>query len=302
MAMPDFQTLMLPLLRLCADGKETSRGEVMDGMAAQFHLTEQERAELLPSGSQHRFENRVAWARSYMIKAGLLESTRRGHFRITSRGTETLAGNPTRIDIKYLQQYPEFVEFKAAKSSALDETPTAADEPRSTPQEALEGAYQELRSSLEADLLKQVKTCSPQFFERLVVDLLVKMGYGGSLRDAGKAIGQSGDGGIDGIIKEDRLGLGIIYIQAKRWDGTIGRPEIQKFAGALQGQRAKRGVFITTSSFSSEAVEYAGRIDTRIALIEGKAMASLMVDHNVGVSGVASYEVKRMDSDYFVEE
>jgi restriction system protein len=233
----------------------------------------------------------------------LIESTRRGFFRLTERGRTVLASKPARIDVKFLEQFPEFVTFRDLRHEKEEDKPETEVTPiDATPEEALDSAYQRLRADLKAELLEQVKTASPSFFERLVVELLVRMGYGGTLRDAGQAVGKSGDGGIDGIIKEDRLGLDVIYIQAKRWDSTVGRPEIQKFAGALQGHRARKGVFITTSSFSADAADFASRIDSKIVLIDGAALARYMIDHNVGVSPSRSYEIKKIDSDYFTEE
>jgi restriction system protein len=232
-----------------------------------------------------------------MKKAGLLDTPRRGNIAITSRGREVLSSAPKRIDVAFLQQFPEFVEFRAVRRDKPPEPP-----PIETPEEVLEDAIQTLRDNLASDLLKQVRSSSPHLFEKVVVELLVKMGYGGSLKDAGQAVGRSGDEGIDGIIKEDRLGLDIIYIQAKRWANTVPRPEIQKFAGALQGQRAKKGVFITTSDFTKDAREYASKIDSKIILIDGEQLAQYMIDHNIGVAPVGSYEVKRVDSDYFAEE
>lgn len=307
MPIPDYQMLMLPLLRFAADGKDHTLRESVDILAAEFDLTSSERNELLPSGQQPIFNNRAGWASSYLKKAGLLESPRRGVFRITPRGSTVLAENPPRIDIRFLERFPEFIEFRnASRNSRETETrgtieSAVAATTEQTPEEALEAAYQSLRISLAQDILARILSCSPTFFERLVIELLVKMGYGGSRRDAGERIGQSGDGGIDGIIKEDRLGLDTIYIQAKRWQGSVGRPEIQKFVGALQGQRAKKGVFITTSSYSLEAIDYASRIDTKVVLIDGKLLSSLMMDFDVGVSVSASYIVKRIDSDYFEE-
>ncbi len=301
MSIPDYQSIMLPLLRLAGDGKEYSLRACISMLADEFGLSDNERKELLPSGKQARFDNRVGWAGTYMIKAGLLSRPRRAHYQITDRGQEVLASNPTEIDVKFLDQYQEFVSFRQPSneemSSAADTSQTLAE----TPEEALEEAHQTLQESLAVDIIQAIKQCSPEFFERLVVDLLVKMGYGGSRKEAGQAVGRGGDGGIDGIIKEDRLGLDIIYIQAKRWEGVVGRPEIQKFAGALQGNRARKGIFITTSSFTREAVEYATLIDTKIILIDGTRLADFMIEHNVGASTVATYEVKRIDSDYFVE-
>ena len=306
MPIPDYQTCMLPFLRFLADGSEHSLQEAEEYLARHFKLSEAQRAELLPSGQQGVFKNRIGWARTYLKKACLVVAPKRGVFKITDRGLETLAKNPVRIDGKFLEQFLEFTEFRdstkvtngirAGSDSVIAIPPTMT-----TPEEAIELAYQGLREQLAQELLAVVLNCSPTFFEQLVVDLLVKMGYGGSRRDAGERIGQTGDGGIDGIIKEDRLGLDAIFIQAKRWQGSVGRPEIQKFVGALQGQRAKKGVFITTSSYTPDAIDYASRIDTKVVLIDGKTLSALMIDFDVGVSVAASYVVKRVDSDYFEE-
>ncbi|MBX7228598.1 MAG: restriction endonuclease [Burkholderiaceae bacterium] len=302
MALPDYQSLMLPLLRFAADGSDHTTREAVEVLAAEFQLTATERNELLASGQQPVFNNRVGWANTYLKKAGLLESPRRGALRITSRGKEILSSNPSRIDVKYLERFPDFIEFREGpRNSRETQTESVIIATEQTPEEALELAHQRLRISLAQDILSRILSCSPTFFERLVVELLVKMGYGGSRRDAGERVGQSGDGGIDGIIKEDRLGLDTLYIQAKRWQGSVGRPEIQKFVGALQGQRAKKGVFITTSSYTAEAIEYSSRIDTKVVLIDGQLLANLMIDFDVGVSVSASYLVKRIDSDYFEE-
>lgn len=303
MAIPDFQSIMLPVLKFAGDGKEHSLRETIEALAEELALTNDERNELLPSGQQATFDNRVGWARTYLQKAGLLEATRRGYYKLTERGQQVLNQNPQQVNVAFLKQFPEFVEFQTPKRH---KTETAAaiettDEDQ-TPEETIEGAYHRIRQNLSADLLQTIKALSPAFFERLVIDLLVKMGYGGTRKDAGQAIGKSGDGGIDGIIKEDRLGLDIVYIQAKRWDGVVGRPEIQKFAGALQGQRAKKGIFITTSNFSPAAEEYVRLIESKIVLIDGATLAQLMIDFNIGVAPIASYELKRIDSDYFTEE
>jgi restriction system protein len=236
-----------------------------------------------------------------MKKAGLIESPKRGVNRITQRGLDVLKHKPDRIDVSFLAQFQEFKDFRALRHTKPDDEPEI-DLNNKTPEESLEAAYQKLRSDLAADLLQRLKTCSPTFFERLVVEVIVKMGYGGTRKDAVKAIGTSGDGGIDGIIKEDKLGLDAIYIQAKRWENTVGRPEIQKFVGALTGQRAKKGLFITTSNFSSDAEDYVSRIDAKVVLIDGETLAQLMIDHNVGVSTIGTYEIKKVDSDYFSEE
>lgn len=306
MAIPDYQTLMLPVLKLSEDRQEHSLREAVETLSAQLQLTEEERKTLLSSGQQTVIANRVGWARTYMKKAGLLEATRRGFVRITQRGLDVLKEGPSRIDDAYLNRFPEFAEFKSARGpkedAESDPAPIALSE--QTPEEEIEDAFQRIRNSLAAELLTTVRACSPERFERLVVDLLVRMGYGGTRQDAGQAIGRSGDGGIDGIIKEDRLGLDAIYIQAKRWADTnsVGRPEIQKFAGALQGHRARKGVFLTTSYFTKDAADYVDRIDSKIVLIDGERLANLMIDFGLGVTPIASYEVKRIDSDYFTDE
>ncbi|MBK7408744.1 MAG: restriction endonuclease [Saprospirales bacterium] len=305
MPIPDFQSIMLPLLKHVSDRKEHTFRGLIEDLAQKFKLTDEERRELLPSGQQPIFDNRVAWAKTYLKKAGLLDSSQRAIFQITDRGLEVLRQNPGQINIAFLKQFPEFVEFQTAKKED-NETDDSNTEEASvqTPEESLETAYQKIRKSLAQDLLSRVGTLSPAFFERLVVELLVKMGYGGSIKDAGRAIGRSGDEGIDGTIKEDKLGLDIIYIQAKRWKpgNTVGRPEIQKFVGALAGQGAKKGIFITTSSFTREALEYSPKNETKIVLIDGEQLAQLMIDYNLGVSPQQVYEVKRVDGDYFGEE
>ena len=303
MAVPDFQSLMLPLMEFAADGQEHSLREARDFLAKRLGVTDAEREELLPSGRQAVYDNRVAWAKTYLQQAGLLNSIRRGFFRITDRGRQLLAEKPDRIGIKLLDRFPEFVEFHKAspkKESSAEETPEAQE--KATPEEMLETAHQQIRNDLAADLLKRIKAAPPSFFERLVVELLVKMGYGGSRREAGKAIGKSGDEGIDGIINEDRLGLDTIYIQAKRWEGTVGRPEIQRFVGALHGKRARKGVFLTTGSFSVDAQDYVSRIDPKVVLIDGWELSELMIDFGLGVTTTATYEIRRVDSDYFGDE
>lgn len=301
MAIPDYQSMMLPLLKFASDGQDHSLHDTIEALADHFRLNEEERKELLPSGRQPVFDNRVSWARTYLTKAGLLAKTRRGYYRITPRGEQVLREQPQKINNAYLKRFPEFVEFQSRARSEESESVEDNNE-TVTPEEAIESAYQKLRQELAAELLNLIKERPPEFFERLVIDLLVSMGYGGSRKDAGQAIGRSGDDGIDGIIKEDRLGLDIIYVQAKRWEHVVGRPEIQKFAGALQGQRAKKGIFITTSTFTQEAREYAERIESKIVLMDGQTLAQLMIDHNVGVAVAATYVLKRVDSDYFADE
>ncbi|MFA6242971.1 MAG: restriction endonuclease, partial [Candidatus Hydrogenedentales bacterium] len=286
------------------DGRVHTLRETIDALRNEFKLTDEERKELLPSGRQCVFDNRVGWARTYLKKAGLLEAPRRGHVVITDRGRSVLAQEPNRIDVKFLEQFAEFIEFRDSSRNHDDDdtnAPTSTVE-AGTPEEALEASYLQLRSTLADEILEKVRESSPEFFERLVVELLVAMGYGGSRKDAGERVGRSGDEGIDGIIKEDRLGLDIIYIQAKRWESSVGRPEVQKFVGALQGQRARKGILITTSAFTRDASDYAGNLESKVILIDGKRLAQFMVDFNVGVSPVTSYEVKRVDTDYFVED
>jgi restriction system protein len=302
MAIPDYQTIMLPLLRFVGDGQVHSKHEAVEYLANWFELNEEERKELLPSGKQGIFDNRVAWASTYMKQAKLLESPKRGLFVITERGKQVLFEKPKKIDVKYLERFPEFIEFRQrGKEREKKEVKPKGTGVETNPEEALETAYQELKENLASELLENIKKCPPDFFERLVVDVLTKMGYGGSRKEAGQAIGRTGDEGIDGIIKEDKLGLDIIYIQAKRWENTVGRPEIQKFAGALQGQRARKGIFITTSNFSRDALDYVNNIESRIILIDGQRLAELMIEHRVGVSPVASYEMNKIDTDYFIE-
>ncbi len=297
---------MLPLLRLVSDKQEHGYRDLIDKLALEFKLTDEERKELLASGSQPVFDNRVGWAKTYLKKAGLIDAPKRATFVITELGLQTLKKNPDRIDAKYLRQFPAFLEFvRAGKTESENEEEAITQEAtEQTPEESLEKAYQRIRKSLAAELIAKVIDLSPAFFERLVIELLVKMGYGGSIKDAGKAIGKSGDEGIDGTIKEDRLGLDIIYVQAKRWKtgNVVGRPEIQKFVGALAGQGAKKGIFITTSSFTKEALDYTPKNETKIVLIDGERLAQHMIDFNIGCTTQQIYELKKIDSDYFYEE
>ena len=306
MAIPDFQSVMRPLLEIGSDGEQHSNKEAREALAIRFGLSEEEKNALLPSGRQGIFVNRVAWAKSYLVQAGLVETPQRGHFRITQRGLETLKEAPERITISFLQRFPEFAEFRSptrkSKDVQIEPVTGQTEEEEQTPEETLEAAHIRLRTDLAAELLARVKGSSPRFFEQLVVELLLKMGYGGSRAEAGEAVGAAGDEGIDGVINEDRLGLDTIYLQAKRWEGTVGRPEIHKFVGALQGKRARKGVFITTSSYSAEARDYVKNIDPKVVLIDGRQLAELMIDFNVGVDPVISYQVKRITSDYFDEE
>ena len=305
MPIPDFQAIMLPLLRLIADKKEHKITDLVTRLSEQFKLSEDEKKELLPSGQTFVFGSRVGWARTYFKKAGLVDSFKRGTITITQRGIDILKNNPPTINVRLLKQFPEFVEFHSPKkdeslivNSSIEEINTE------TPEETLENAYLKIRKTLAQELINKVMSLPPNFFEKLVVELLVKMGYGGSLKDAGRAVGKSGDEGIDGTIKEDKLGLDIIYIQAKRWQpgNVVGRPELHKFVGALAGQGAKKGIFITTSSFTKEAIEYIPRNETKMVLIDGEMLAQLMIDYNIGVTLQQTYEVKRIDNDYFGEE
>lgn len=303
MPIPDFQSLMLPLLKLSSDENIHYIHNAVSMLARKFDLTEEEQSKLLPSGQQPIFYNRVGWARTYLKKAGLLEDPKRGYFRITDRGKNVLESNPPKIDMNFLRQFPEFVKFRESSRGESDEDVASDDLEDLTPEEALENAYQKIRADLADELLSYILSSTPGFFEKLVVELLVKMGYGGSQRDAARVIGKSGDEGIDGIIDEDRLGLDTIYVQAKKWKkaSSIGRPEIQKFVGALQGQRAKKGIFITTTTFSREAREYASNINTKVVLIDGSRLTDLMIDYNIGVTTRTKYELKDLDTDYFGE-
>lgn len=300
---PDYQSIMLPLLKSLSNGSEKTMNELVEILVTHFNLSEEDKNEVLPSGKQQVFANRVGWARTYLKKAGLVESPRRSVIKITKRGMETLKLKPTKITIGYLKRFPEFLEFQNIKVEEKSDNDLSNDTDLHTPEENLERAYNQLRKALAHELLNHVLKQTPSFFERLVVELLVKMGYGGSLADAGKAIGKTGDEGIDGTIYEDKLGLDIIYIQAKRWmpGNVVGRPEIHKFIGALAGQGAKKGIFITTSNFTKDAIQYKPMNETKIKLIDGETLADYMIDYNIGVSTVNTYELKKIDNDYFEE-
>ncbi|MCK9582862.1 MAG: restriction endonuclease [Endomicrobiales bacterium] len=303
MKIPDYQSIMLPILKFAGDNQEHTVREAIDYISNAFKLTEQDRKEILPSGSQYIIDNRVGWAKTYLKKAGLLESPKRSYFKITDLGLDVLKKNPSEINVEFLLQFPLFIEFRSTKKEKNEheeqETDTSSTQ---TPQELLEYGYQKIKKDLSQELLSFVKQSSPRFFEKLVVELLLAMGYGGSRKDAGQAIGQSGDGGIDGIIKEDKLGLDVIYLQAKRWEGIVGSKEIRNFVGSLVGQKANKGVFITTSEFTKDSLEYVKTITHKVILINGEMLTQLMIENNIGVSKVISYDVKKIDSDYFVEE
>jgi restriction system protein len=306
MAIPDFQSIMLPLLRLAGDGADWLVAEARDRLAGEFGLTDEERDQLLPSGTQRTFANRLAWSVVYLKQAGLLESAGRARFRITRHGLSLLSSPPDRISIRFLSEnYPGFAEFRTRSAKprrAMDGSADRAGDDDETPEERLQSAEETLRKALETELLDRVKQVSPAFFEQTVLDLLTAMGYGGSAADAAAHLGRGGDEGVDGVINEDKLGLDVVYVQAKRYlDHTIGRPDIQAFAGSLEGQRARKGVFITTSQFSSEARSFVERIEKRIVLIDGKELARLMIDHGVGVIEVRHYSLLRLDETYFEE-
>lgn len=298
MPVPDFQSVFVPLLQYAAAGAEHSTADFREDIASSLKLTPDELAQKLPSGAQTVFANRVAWATVYLTKAGALKRIKRGVFQITDRGKELLRKHPEKITVKTLSEFPEFVSFHKGDSTSNDK-PDVKLESTQTPEEQLVAAYQVLRDALATDVLEAVKKTAPNFFEKLVVDLLVAMGYGGSVTDAGKAVGRSGDGGIDGTIKEDKLGLDVVYIQAKRWKDSVGRPVVQAFAGSLEGVRARKGVFITTSTFTPDALDYVQRIEKKIVLIDGNQLADLMIEHNVGVTPTQAFTLKRLDSDYF---
>lgn len=306
---PNYQEIMLPLLRLVNEkGMVTSR-DAVNYLASHFNLSNEERKKLLPSGKQALFGNRVGWAKFYLSKANLLTTPKRGTYEITERGKGVAKNSKlAKIDGDFLSQYPEYVKFITNNSTSaitLDSNNSKqTSKSELSPQEQLESSYNQLRHELSLELLDKVLLQSSDFFELLVIRLLVGMGYGGSIADAGQAIGRTGDEGIDGTIKEDRLGLDIIYVQAKRWarQNTVGRPDIQRFVGALAGQGARKGIFITTSKFSREAKEYLPKNDVKIVLIDGEELANLMIDYNIGVSSTQIYEVKDIDNDFFEED
>lgn len=299
---PDYQSFFLPLLLLASDGNVHSMRDAIETLSSQFNLSDEERKALLPSGTQRIVDNRIGWARTYLTKAGLLETPKRGYFQITPVGKALLATNLKEINVNTLMQYDRFREFINRKPNQSEKESSSSVSPPTTPLEQLEEGIEKINQTLSEELLREIKTCSPSFFEKVVVDLLIAMGYGGTRKEAGKVLGKTGDEGIDGIIKEDKLGMDTIYIQAKRWDTAVGRPEIQKFVGALQGQRAKKGIFITTSSFTKEALEYVRNIDPKVILIDGETLTRFMIEFNVGVSVTQTLDIKRIDSDYFHEE
>jgi restriction system protein len=302
---PDFQALMLPLMQHISDEKEYSMRETRDFLARRFNLADEELKQYTPSGNQKLFYNRVSWAKAYLKMAGFVKNTKDKNFMITDKGKQVLSTKPNTINIKFLKQFPEYLENSGRSKTEKRLNAIEIDddaESNATPEEILESNYLKVRKNLAGEILSKIKLNSPDFFEDLVVKLLVKMGYGGTIEDAGKSIGRSGDEGIDGIIKEDRLGLDVIYIQAKRWESAVGRPDIQKFVGALAGQGAKKGVFITTSRFTDEAKEYQPKNETKIVLIDGEHLAELMIDFDIAVTTTRTFMIKRIDNDFFDED
>jgi restriction system protein len=307
MAIPNYESLMQPLLDRLGDGQVRLIKDVVAELADHHGLSPEERAQLLPSGGTLTFASRVGWAKTYLKKAGLLTQPKRGYVQITDAGRLALRDDAGHINTKYLERFESFQAFRAAGKDSLvsngfEIQPIVSLQAELTPDEIMETAHTRSVAALADEVLDRVKSCPPEFFERLVVRLLIEMGYGGSKAEAGRAVGKSGDGGIDGIINEDRLGLDAIYLQAKRWEGVVGRPEIMKFVGALAGQRAIKGVFITTSWFTQEAKDYAASSQYKVVLIDGARLSDLMIEHNLGVSVVASYHLKRVDSDFFADE
>lgn len=298
MTIPDYQTIMLPLLEFAGDQEEHSRHEAIEHISKIFSLTEEEKNQLLPSGTKPIINNRVGWAKTYLKKAGLLEYPKRGYLKITDLGLRVLEDKPEKIDNRYLRNFPSFLEFKKTRVEKKEDTDF---ETEKTPLELIENGVQQINMDLGDELLEYITGSSPTFFERLVVDLLVRMGYGGSIMDAGSALGRTGDEGVDGVIKEDKLGLDNIYIQAKRWKSSVGRPELQAFVGALQGKRSRKGIFITTSSFTDTAIKYVNTIETKVALIDGETLVRYMIENDLGVITRDTYKIKEIDSDYFDE-
>lgn len=303
MSVPDFQACLRPLLQFLEDGQEHRLSEASNALVLHFGLSPEDRAELLPSGRQAKFANRVGWAGTYLKKAGLIQSAGRARLRITPEGRQLLATEQSDLRVADLLKYQSFYEFHRGAAAPVDSTATdSLDQTPQTPEERMQASYEVYRGALVQELVEKTQACTPAFFERLVLDVLVAMGYGGSLRDAAKAVGRSGDGGIDGIIKEDRLGLDEIYIQAKRWKANVGRPDVQAFSGSLDMHQARRGIMITTSDYTSDARDYVAKISKKIVLIGGDQLAQLMVDYGVGVAAYQEYKLSRLDQDYFSEE
>jgi restriction system protein len=310
MAIPDYQTLMLPVLKVAGDGQEHRIGEVINQLAREFGLTEEEQKQILPSGMQLSFANRVGWAKTYLVQAGLLQATKRAHFKITDRGRKALAEGPPRINNEYLSQFAEFIQFRErGRVPGTADSGTAAEAPKvslpsETPDELLRSTVRQIETALRKELLDRILAAPPAFFEGLIVALLLAMGYGGSREEAGKIVGRSGDGGIDGVIDQDALGLDRVYVQAKRYgmENPVSEPEIRAFSGSLGAAKANKGVFVTTSYFTQPAESFAERHPFKIVLIDGERLAALMIRHNVGVRVDETLYLKKMDEDFFVEE
>jgi len=300
-AIPTYQMCMLPLLKLAGDKQEHRLRDAAQALADTFDLTEAEQREVLPSGQQLVIASRIGWARTYLTKAGLLEATKRGYFQITAQGLAVLEAKPKTVDTNFLRQFEAFEAFYKREPSQLTQEAHPIENNEQTPDELIAAGYKQIHAKLASDLMEQLRACPPAFFEKLVVQLLVAMGYGGNFAEAAQVIGKSSDEGIDGIINEDKLGLDVIYIQAKRWEQPVSRPEIQKFAGALLGKKAKKGIFITTSTFSAGARTYAENIDSRIILIDGDRLTDLMIQYDLGVNTYETYQLKKLDLDFFIE-
>ena len=301
MSVPDYQSFMMPVLRYAQDEKTHTTSQAYEDLSSQMELSEEDRAEMLPSGTQQVYKNRIGWALTYLKKAGLLFSDKRGQFQITDLGKDILKRGINKLDNEYLKQFESFNDFQSREHTNRNDSNLSASE--QTPDEAIESAVTEMNDSLSSELLERIKNNSPAFFEKAVVELVVSMGYGGSRKEAGQIVGKSGDGGIDGIIKEDKLGLDVIYIQAKRWEDVVSSPELQKFVGALKGKHARKGIFITTSNFTKPAIDYVNSLDdTKVILIDGITLAELMIEYSLGVTTVQTYTIKKLDTDYFFEE
>ncbi|MGI8526415.1 MAG: restriction endonuclease [Pseudolabrys sp.] len=305
MAVPDYQTLMLPLLHHArAKGGETHVGALVDEIGNELKLTTEELAALIPSGGQTLLLNRLHWAKSYMQRAGLIESTRHGYFKVTSRGESLLKEGPSRIDNSVLAKFPEFVEWKKISAGgAPTQFVQNADLEEGSPDDQIAAGYRKTQEALAADVIDRVRKAPAVFFERLIVDLLVAMGYGGGRAEAGKALGRSGDGGVDGVINEDALGLDVVYIQAKRYaaNNTVPISTIRDFVGSLEGYRVSKGVFVTTSSFPASATEYIQKVSKRVVLIDVEDLSRLLIKHKIGVRTKDVYEINVIDEEYFSE-
>jgi len=302
-AIPDFQSLMLPLIEALADGQERTVRQLTDLLADRFGLTEVERDQLLPSGQQGIFSNRVAWSKTHLKYAGLLENPTRGRVRISELGRKVLADKPQQINIKFLKRFPAYCEFTGKTETKPEEMvpEVAAFEDRRTPLELIDAAYQSLALATSEEMLSRLRTSSPAFFEGIVVKLLVAMGYGG-VAGQGTVTGRSGDGGIDGVISQDKLGLDVVCIQAKRWEGTVGRPIIQGFVGSMDYIRAKKGVIMTTSSFTKDGLDFVDRIEgKKVVLIDGVRLVDLMIEHDLGVTTTKIYTLREVSNDFFDE-